>query len=225
MRCERVPRVAFLLPRLPSIRHDSGFRRRFGAGTRALKGARFSARGTAPEGASKPGETGSSGLKIILRARQAEFRLGEPMHFESSSRVCAMHPLRTLLGSAVLLSVLSSPGCLSVSALFNSKKVFDKETRKIVSGLAGLGDLFVVSPGVCAAGYYGIGSDPDRVWIRDGFVQCFLYFGWELLIVADALCAAMLMNWLWDENLTEDFGLHSPSKPAEWPPGLRTRGP
>jgi hypothetical protein len=31
---------------------------------------------------SEGGETGSSGLKIVLRARQAEFRLGEPMRFE-----------------------------------------------------------------------------------------------------------------------------------------------
>jgi hypothetical protein len=126
---------------------------------------------------------------------------------------------------AILLAAPALSGCLSVSALFNSKKVFDKDTRTAVSSLAGLGDLFVAAPAVGVAAYYGLGSNPDKPWIRDGFLECYLYFGWELFILADALCAAALKNWIWDENLTDELGFASSREPVEWPSWLRTRGP
>lgn len=106
---------------------------------------------------------------------------------------------------AVLLAAPALSGCLSVSALFNSKTIFKKHERDAITGLAGLADLFVVAPAVGAAGYYGIEANDDRRWVRDGFMESYFSFGWELLRIADALCAVALKRWIWDEELTDDL--------------------
>jgi hypothetical protein len=108
---------------------------------------------------------------------------------------------RLLLLAACAVRLTNASGCLTLSALFNTKRLFRYETRRTVAAGAGAADLVLTMPGIGIAGYNYLSRERDWEQRRSDFMTFYWMAGWELFILADYACAWALYKLLWGETL------------------------
>jgi hypothetical protein len=120
-----------------------------------------------------------------------------------------------------LLCSLTLPlcsGCLTLTALFNTKHLFPYETRSRIAISAAVTDLVVTLPAVGVAGYNYFSRERDWRERREDFSAVYGAVGLELFALADLGLAWALYKILWGEDLFHRIPFPG-SAPPNYGPG------
>jgi hypothetical protein len=101
------------------------------------------------------------------------------------------------------LALHACTGCLTLTALFNSKHLFPYKTRSTIALVAAGTDLFITMPAAGIAGYNYLSREREWRDARDVFGTVYGLFGPQLFMALDLGCAWLVYKLLWNEALFE----------------------